>query len=272
MILMSGGCKTSDTNPFRYCGEYYDSETGLIYLCNRYYDSTLGRFISEDPARDGTNWYVYCENNPVGFVDPLGLEAIYIFYGKKHGENGGFDSRAEAEAKSWKNKGYTVKAVPIRTEKEFVSNWNALYNNGGKIVKVSLYFHSNPTTLILDYTKDEYMATSADGKTSKGSDGTSLLSLDVKNISTICLYACNSAHQNYAYNIAATLFYNQEVNTVYGWDGSMRWSRANGKPILAKHQQYFEDWRNSAGERQRVIKYSRSTRPYVTYPGTWDRR
>ncbi len=74
MILMSGGCKTSDTNPFRYCGEYYDSETGLIYLRNRYYDSTLGRFISEDPARDGTNWYVYCENNPVGFVDPLGLE------------------------------------------------------------------------------------------------------------------------------------------------------------------------------------------------------
>ena len=63
---------------FRYCGEYYDSETGLIYLRNRYYDSTLGRFISEDPARDGTNWYVYCENNPVGFVDPLGLEYIVV--------------------------------------------------------------------------------------------------------------------------------------------------------------------------------------------------
>ena len=59
-------------NPFRYCGEYTDSETGLIYLRNRYYDPTLGRFITEDPIKDGYNWYVYCENNSVMFVDPTG--------------------------------------------------------------------------------------------------------------------------------------------------------------------------------------------------------
>ena len=35
--------------------------------------------------------------------------------------------------KSWKNKGYTVKAVPIRTEKRICrGNWNAMYNNGEK--------------------------------------------------------------------------------------------------------------------------------------------
>ena len=60
-------------NPFRYCGEYYDEETGLTYLRNRYYDSSIGAFINEDPIRDGLNWYVYCESNPVAFVDPLGL-------------------------------------------------------------------------------------------------------------------------------------------------------------------------------------------------------
>ena len=62
-----------DTNPFRYCGEYFDQETGFIYLRARYYSPEIGRFVSEDPARDGLNWYAYCANNPVMFVDPMGL-------------------------------------------------------------------------------------------------------------------------------------------------------------------------------------------------------
>ena len=60
-------------DPFGYCGEYYDSESGLIYLRNRYYDSGDGRFITEDPAKDGANWYIYAGNNPIMFVDPNGL-------------------------------------------------------------------------------------------------------------------------------------------------------------------------------------------------------
>ncbi len=38
----------SDANPFRYCGEYFDAETGTIYLRARYYSPTIGRFISRD--------------------------------------------------------------------------------------------------------------------------------------------------------------------------------------------------------------------------------
>ena len=60
-------------NPFRYCGEYYDQETGFIYLRNRYYDNSTGRFITEDPIKDGLNWYVYCGNNPIRYIDPFGL-------------------------------------------------------------------------------------------------------------------------------------------------------------------------------------------------------
>ena len=56
-----------------YCGEYFDNESGLIYLRARYYNLKTGRFISEDPIRDGLNWYTYCANNPVKFVDPSGL-------------------------------------------------------------------------------------------------------------------------------------------------------------------------------------------------------
>ena len=60
-------------NPIRYSGEYLDEETGLIYLRARYYDPSVGRFISEDPIRDGMNWYAYCGNSPIMFVDPSGL-------------------------------------------------------------------------------------------------------------------------------------------------------------------------------------------------------
>jgi hypothetical protein len=32
-----------------------------------------GRFITEDPARDGGNWFAYVGNNPMRYVDPTGL-------------------------------------------------------------------------------------------------------------------------------------------------------------------------------------------------------
>jgi RHS repeat-associated protein len=66
----------SDTNPFRYSGEYFDAETGDYYLRARYYNPRLGRFLTEDPVRDGNNWYVYCNNNPVRYVDPSGKKAV----------------------------------------------------------------------------------------------------------------------------------------------------------------------------------------------------
>ncbi|MBQ3109805.1 MAG: RHS repeat-associated core domain-containing protein [Clostridia bacterium] len=72
------GERSTDTNPFRYAGEYLDNETGDIYLRARYYDPSIGRFISVDPIKDGTNWYVYCSNNPIAFVDPSGLDARVI--------------------------------------------------------------------------------------------------------------------------------------------------------------------------------------------------
>ena len=62
----------NDENPFRYCGEYYDTETGFIYLRARYYDPNTGRFISVDPAHDGLNWYAYCGGDPVNYWDYTG--------------------------------------------------------------------------------------------------------------------------------------------------------------------------------------------------------
>ena len=64
-----------DTNPFRYCGEYFGREIGTYYLRARNYDPRIGRFTTEDPARKDLNYYAYGRSNPITFIDPMGLVA-----------------------------------------------------------------------------------------------------------------------------------------------------------------------------------------------------
>lgn len=62
-------------NPYRYTGREYDTDD-LYYYRARYYDPTLGRFITSDPIgflSGDTNLYRYVGNDPINFVDPLGL-------------------------------------------------------------------------------------------------------------------------------------------------------------------------------------------------------
>jgi RHS repeat-associated protein len=69
-------------NPFRFPGQYYDTETGLHYNYHRYYDPTTGRFLTPDPIglTGGINLFAY-PNNPVNLIDPLGLSGISVFLG-----------------------------------------------------------------------------------------------------------------------------------------------------------------------------------------------
>ena len=41
-----------------------------------------------DPIKSGANWYVYCENNPLKFVDPAGLNPHYTSGDYIEGDNG----------------------------------------------------------------------------------------------------------------------------------------------------------------------------------------
>ena len=84
--------RTSDPNPFRYCGEYYDAESGSYYLRARYYNPAVGRFTQEDPIRDGPNWYAYCGSNPVAFIDPSGNAAVDALNDKTGGAVTAFGS------------------------------------------------------------------------------------------------------------------------------------------------------------------------------------
>jgi RHS repeat-associated protein len=55
-------------------GYQEDGESGYKLLGHRYYDPETGRFLSRDPIQDGRNWYNYCRNNPLKYVDPTGLQ------------------------------------------------------------------------------------------------------------------------------------------------------------------------------------------------------
>lgn len=62
---------------FRYTGMERDEETGLALHGARYYAPWLGRWTAADPngpGADGSNLYAYVANNPIGSVDPSGLE------------------------------------------------------------------------------------------------------------------------------------------------------------------------------------------------------
>src|SRR5437660_10045529 len=64
------------TNPFRYTGRDFDTETNLQFSRARYYDPKAGRFVSEDPIRfrGGSDFYAYVRNSPTNYTDPDGLQ------------------------------------------------------------------------------------------------------------------------------------------------------------------------------------------------------
>ncbi|MDP3222486.1 MAG: RHS repeat-associated core domain-containing protein, partial [Rubrivivax sp.] len=66
----------------RFPGQYFDKETGLHYNYFRYYEPETGRYISSDPIGlgGGVNVWGYVEQNPLSFVDLMGLYVTVIFY------------------------------------------------------------------------------------------------------------------------------------------------------------------------------------------------
>ena len=69
----------SDPNPFRYCGEYFDVESGAYYLRARYYDPSVGRFTQEDTHWNTSNMIYGDEPQQIGeYEDPLGTSR-YVY-------------------------------------------------------------------------------------------------------------------------------------------------------------------------------------------------
>jgi RHS repeat-associated protein len=93
------GYTANDTTKQRFTGKERDGESGLDYFLARYYSSAQGRFTGPDPTLLSVNghnpqsWnrYTYVLNNPLIYIDPLGLWEIYTeteryTEGKRKGE------------------------------------------------------------------------------------------------------------------------------------------------------------------------------------------
>jgi len=96
-VLTTAGLAT----PFRYGGAsgcQTDADIGLVLMGHCYYDTRIGRFLSQDPAGAGSNWYAYADNDPVNSADPLGLDAALGDFGLRPGDKYEVDPISAARA------------------------------------------------------------------------------------------------------------------------------------------------------------------------------
>ena len=80
--ILSAEGTMAETNPLRYRGYYYGTESGLYYLQSRYYDPATCRFVNADNAAviavspEKANWdknlFAYCDNDPISRKDDGG--------------------------------------------------------------------------------------------------------------------------------------------------------------------------------------------------------
>jgi len=71
--LLSG----NDISEVGFTGHFHHEPSGLVIAPYRFYDPKRGRWLSRDPIgiAGGINLYAYVNNNPINYVDPLGLQS-----------------------------------------------------------------------------------------------------------------------------------------------------------------------------------------------------
>ena len=196
----------------RYAGEYYDAETGFIYLRNRYYDPEQRRFITEDPIRDGANWYIYCGNNPVNRLDPFGLDSYILYDPDIFGEGSGTNIVMADKRALEEYYGTTCHLIPIYSKEGFVNNWNNKLGaeGDGTIDAVMTFSHSYWSTLIFGKGNAEYTDVNID---------TIQNELNSKTMKVLILAGCNAGETDKNSNLATTMLKKNNVNMVIAADG-----------------------------------------------------
>lgn len=130
----------NDTNVFRYCGEYFDKETGTIYLRARYYDPSIGRFITEDSDEGkindplSLNLYTYCRDNPIMYSDFDGHSPHQLNQQEDIGGCGSEGPFAESWAKVWNEQVVENESKINNGKTDIKINNGKTYTVNGKIL------------------------------------------------------------------------------------------------------------------------------------------
>ena len=188
----------NDTNLFRYCAEQYDNETDSIYLRARYYSPSLGRFTTEDPAKDGNNWYSYCAGNPVNSWDPSGLDNIMITGPDQYMTS--ILNQADMDRFGINNSLYYAYCAS-----DFEEKWQLVSKNIGLNDNLIVSVHGSPYE----------MSIRKDAKVNINIE-------KLKNIkaNSIELFSCNTGHLDVDNNVAKQIFKNNDINFLIAPDGT----------------------------------------------------
>ena len=236
-------CVGSDPNPFRYCGEYFDVESGAYYLRARYYDPGIGRFTQEDThwnaanmiygdepqqidaydtsiyqpstsaMRESTQLYVYCSNNAISFVDSFGYAKTYMIY--YDSPNTGFEEQA-LNSPYYDVNDEDVILIGVVTDEDFIAAWNSME---GDIDYVYLYLHGGEGCL---YFKGATMSFN-------GTYGKSFYSLNSIYVNKkVYLFSCSGGAGDESNNVA-WMFSRLTSSRVSACTGSVSYSRLFGK-------------------------------------------
>ena len=177
------------TNEFAYTARERHDRTGLYYYRNRFYYPQIGRFISQDPigVLGGTNLYAYVGNNPVNYIDPLGLERYVIIVGDpglgQFDVGSNFTRAAETRAEQLRGGGHTADILYASSAAQFalaISNGNPI--DGG----VVYYGHGSNSALYIG-------ETSAPGTNLTRSNISILSNANLGESATVGLNSCNAA-------------------------------------------------------------------------------
>ena len=214
-----------------YTGHAYDGVLTLYYAKARMYDPNIKRFTQIDPARNGDNWYLYVENNPVNIIDPIGLDS-YIFYDPNgYGQN---DLYVNAGKKELENRFHTPCYLrPLSDNATFIRDWNNMGKgvNGSSVHIDAVVFlaHGGSGNGANEGGFGYY---DTNGKYVPIWNPFDFASMDQKNMDYFISMGCSVGQTDYSYNFAKRILLAQPgIKAVIAADGEVA-SRYEGYGLL----------------------------------------
>lgn len=211
----------------------------------------------------------------------------YVIYTEEFNDHGQADGAVQYIQYAY---GYVdlnqTTAFCVSTEQEFFEAWSVMEPGEGdkEIDEVRIITHGNYYALIIDNGLDENdqlvrepqnLTVSPDGRVTSDSSCMLISDLPEKSIYRINIYSCNTGlldainieydkeydeNNHYTFhitgNVAQAFLYNQDVQAVYAWDGSVT-PLANGFARLSNNQIHYYGYLKET-ELNRVVEPSRN--------------